>query len=101
MERLVINGGYKLNGMIKVSGMKNSALPIIFATILVKDECIIEDIPLVSDVLNALEILREMAYNNMDKAIFQSIENTIEYLGDKRIQPDVLKLRRKLNGCID
>ncbi len=60
MERLSITGGYKLNGEVSIGGMKNSALPIIFATILVKDECIIENIPFVSDVLNALEILREM-----------------------------------------
>lgn len=60
MEKLCISGGNKLNGEISIGGMKNSALPIIFATILVEDECIIDNIPLVSDVINALEILREM-----------------------------------------
>ena len=60
MERLVISGEQRLNGEIKISGMKNSALPIIFATILVKEECIIDNVPLVSDVLNALEILKMM-----------------------------------------
>lgn len=60
MEKLCISGGNKLNGEISIGGMKNSALPIIFATIIVQDECVIDNIPLVSDVLNALEILREM-----------------------------------------
>ena len=50
-----------------------------------------------------VEILKEMAYNNIDKAILMSIENTICYLGDKRIQPDVLKLKEyikeKSDGC--
>lgn len=52
-----------------------------------------------------VEILREMAYNNIDKAILMSIENTISYLDSKRIQPDVLKLKilleEKNNGCIN
>jgi len=60
MERIVVNGGTCLNGEIAVSGMKNSALPIIFACLLVPDECIIENIPRVSDVFNSLEILRSM-----------------------------------------
>ena len=60
MDKLCISGGNKLEGEISVGGMKNSALPIIFATILTQQECIIDNIPLVSDVINALEILREM-----------------------------------------
>ena len=60
MDKLIVTGGTELYGEIKIGGMKNSALPIIFATILVKDDCIIKNIPLVSDVYNALEILKEM-----------------------------------------
>ncbi|MBR2943495.1 MAG: UDP-N-acetylglucosamine 1-carboxyvinyltransferase [Clostridia bacterium] len=60
MEKLTIEGGGALKGEINVSGMKNSALPIIFATILLKGDSVIKNIPLVSDVLNSLEILREM-----------------------------------------
>lgn len=43
-----------------------------------------------------VEILRDMAYNNIDKAIIMSIDNTLEYLENKRVQPDVLKLREYL-----
>ena len=60
MKQLIIQGGSKLCGEINISGMKNSALPIIFACILVKDDCILENIPRVSDVENSLEILRQM-----------------------------------------
>ena len=63
MEYLEIEGGSRLNGEITVSGMKNSALPIIFATVLIKEECIIENVPRVSDVENALEILSSMGAN--------------------------------------
>lgn len=60
MEHLVIQGGNKLYGEIDISGMKNSALPIIFSCILIEEDCILDNIPRVSDVENALEILRLM-----------------------------------------
>ncbi len=47
-------------------------------------------------IYKGVEILRDMAYNNIDKAILMSIENTLNYLDDKRIQPDVLKLKEML-----
>lgn len=40
-----------------------------------------------------IEILRELAYNNLNKAIIQSIDNTIVYIGVEKIQKDVLILR--------
>ncbi len=57
MEKIFINGGKRLCGEIEVSGMKNAAVAIIFATILNEDKCIIENLPLISDVTDALEIL--------------------------------------------
>ena len=52
--------GHPLYGDINVSGMKNAALPIIFASILTKDKCVIENLPEVSDVSLSLRILRAM-----------------------------------------
>ncbi|MBQ9744710.1 MAG: UDP-N-acetylglucosamine 1-carboxyvinyltransferase [Clostridia bacterium] len=60
MEKIFVQGGEKLYGTVKISGMKNSALPIIFSTILVKGESVLENIPIVSDVHNALSILSQM-----------------------------------------
>lgn len=60
MEKIVINGGKALYGDVAVSGMKNAALPIIFACILTKDKCRIENLPLISDVTMAIEILESM-----------------------------------------
>jgi len=42
---------------------------------------------------NGIEILREMAYNNINKAIIASIENTISYIGEENIQKDILVLK--------
>lgn len=60
MEKIVIHGKEQLKGSVKVSGMKNSALPIIFACLLINGDCIIDNVPRVSDVFDALEILKSM-----------------------------------------
>ena len=60
MKRIIINGGRKLRGDIFVSGMKNAALPIVFASILTADECTLENLPNVTDVNLSLKILESM-----------------------------------------
>ncbi len=60
MEKLYITGGRRLNGSVTISGMKNSALPIVFACALNRESCVLSNLPDVSDVNTALEILSEM-----------------------------------------
>ena len=60
MDKIIIKGGHRLFGTVEISGMKNAALPIVFATILTKSKCVIENLPSVSDVSLSLAILREM-----------------------------------------
>lgn len=60
MEKLVIKGGNPLNGDVSISGMKNAALPIIYACVLVEGKCIIENVPKVSDVELSFQILKDM-----------------------------------------
>ena len=60
MDKIVVKGGATLNGSVEISGMKNAALPIIYACVLVEDKCIIENIPDVRDVALSLNLLREM-----------------------------------------
>ena len=60
MEYFEINGGKQLSGSIDVRGSKNATTPILAATLLTKDECIISNIPLIEDVYRMLEILESM-----------------------------------------
>ncbi len=60
MDKFVINGGKPLFGEVTVSGAKNAAVAIIPAAVLVDGVCRIENIPMVSDVIIQLEILREL-----------------------------------------
>ncbi len=58
--KIIVRGGKKLSGEVHISGMKNAALPIIFATVLVRGTCTLENIPAVSDIATSLEILSRM-----------------------------------------
>ena len=58
--KIIIRGGKPLYGDITISGMKNAALPILFATILVGGACTLNNIPAVNDITMSLDVLREM-----------------------------------------
>ncbi len=57
MRGYIVNGGKRLSGKIKVQGAKNSVLPILAATLLIKDKSIIHNCPDLTDVDAALKIL--------------------------------------------
>lgn len=57
MDKIIINGGKKLKGAIKVSGSKNSALPILFATLLTDEPCTIENVPSLADINTTIAFL--------------------------------------------
>jgi len=60
MDKYLVTGGKPLCGEIAVSGMKNAAVPIVLASILTEDKCVIENLPDISDVTISLKILEEM-----------------------------------------
>ncbi len=60
MEVFEIEGGKKLKGEIAVCGSKNATTPILAATLLTKETCVISNIPLIEDVFRMLEILESM-----------------------------------------
>ncbi|OGD32389.1 UDP-N-acetylglucosamine 1-carboxyvinyltransferase [Candidatus Azambacteria bacterium RIFCSPHIGHO2_02_FULL_52_12] len=59
-EKFIIRGGKKLKGTIEALGAKNAALPILVAALLTKDECVIDNIPLIGDVFKMLGILKSI-----------------------------------------
>ena len=60
MQPLTAYGGRRLNGTLAVHGAKNSALPILAATLLCRGECAIRRCPHLSDVEAAMAILRQL-----------------------------------------
>lgn len=60
MERLIIEGGRRLEGAVRIHGAKNSALPLLAATLLCEDECELHNCPRLSDVDVAMRILEHL-----------------------------------------
>jgi UDP-N-acetylglucosamine 1-carboxyvinyltransferase len=50
MSTLAIEGGHKLSGSVEVEGNKNSALPLLAASLLTTEECVLTNVPRISDV---------------------------------------------------
>lgn len=60
MEKIIVDGGYPLSGTIEISGMKNAAVAVVFASIAVRGVCVIHNLPGISDVRDCLDILESM-----------------------------------------
>lgn len=58
MEKLVIRGGVPLSGTVRVSGAKNSVLPIIAATLLADDICRLRGVPWLADVATIVDLIK-------------------------------------------
>ncbi|MFA5432555.1 MAG: UDP-N-acetylglucosamine 1-carboxyvinyltransferase [Candidatus Paceibacterota bacterium] len=72
-EKFVIQGGKKLSGEIEARGSKNAAFPVLIATLLTGEDCVIDNIPLVEDIFRMLEI-------------FESMKVKVEWLGERKIR---------------
>jgi UDP-N-acetylglucosamine 1-carboxyvinyltransferase len=75
MDEILINGGNRLAGEVRISGAKNSALPILASTILSGGECVITNVPRVVDVLTMgklLGILGAKVSHEGNRAVIQA-----------------------------
>jgi len=60
MSEFIVQGKKKLKGEIRVNGAKNAAGPLLAATLLTDRECILKNIPKISDVLGLISILKSL-----------------------------------------
>ncbi len=60
MESFLIKGGVPLHGEVTISGSKNAALPIMAATLLTDEPCVIRGVPHLSDTHFMAEILKSL-----------------------------------------
>jgi len=59
-EKLIISGGNRLQGTVRIDGAKNSALSIMAASLLTKDACILRNIPHLTDVDIMADVIRKL-----------------------------------------
>ena len=60
MQKLVIQGGVKLHGEVRISGAKNAALPILSAALLSADSLCVRNLPGLNDIDTMLSLLEQM-----------------------------------------
>ncbi|MDD5019753.1 MAG: UDP-N-acetylglucosamine 1-carboxyvinyltransferase [Candidatus Omnitrophica bacterium] len=71
MDKLIVEGGVPLRGAVEVSGSKNSLLPILAATLLTRERCVLKNAPDLRDTVSMLKLLRYLgvAYEFKDHTI--------------------------------
>jgi UDP-N-acetylglucosamine 1-carboxyvinyltransferase len=57
VPKFIVHGGQPLNGVIRPTGNKNAALPMIAATLLTDEDVFLENVPRIKDVLTLLSLL--------------------------------------------
>ncbi len=60
MASFIVEGGHKLHGSIKPQGAKNEALQVLCATLLTREEVIIDNVPNILDINNLILLLQDM-----------------------------------------
>jgi len=82
LDKLLITGGGKLDGEVRISGAKNAALPILAATLLTKDTVRLSNLPHLNDITTMIGLLGCMGVNvvlNEDMSVEVSADGITEY----------------------
>lgn len=58
MQQFLVKGGARLQGNVQISGAKNAALPILFATLLAEQPSVISNVPVLKDIDTTFKLLR-------------------------------------------
>ena len=107
MDKIIVRGGKRLNGTVKVEGAKNAVLPVIAATLLASDgKSVIKSVPTLSDVYTINEVLRflnaEVQFKNneviVDASKELSVEAPFEYVSKMRASVLVMGSLLARNG---
>lgn len=89
MDKLLINGGNRLNGKVFIDSSKNSMLPIIAATLLTEEEVVLKNIPTIIDVKKMFDIVTSLGghvnYMQREKTVVIKNDNISSF----EIPPDL------------
>lgn len=106
MLMLSIQGGYQLQGTVKVNGSKNASLPIMFATLLLDAPCVLHNIPALRDTYTTFALLEgfgfQTAYDPISHTLrcIPNIKNTVaSYELVKTMRASILCLGPLLAQC--
>ncbi|MGZ4966818.1 MAG: UDP-N-acetylglucosamine 1-carboxyvinyltransferase [Chthoniobacterales bacterium] len=104
MDKILVHGGHSLSGSIKISGSKNSALPILAATLLTREPCVLHHVPDLSDTNYMLQILTHLG-GDVERAsgtvtvTAEKIESVAPYDVVRKMRASVCVLGPLLGRC--
>ncbi len=93
MDKLVIGGGRRLEGSLRVSGAKNAALPILAASLLTGEKVVLGNAPRLNDIGTMLKLLRCLGADAAADGN-SGIEVTAATLSELRAPYDLVKTMR-------
>src|SRR5881398_408853 len=104
MDKIRIHGGHPLSGTIKISGSKNSALPILAATLLTREPCTIHRVPDLSDTHYMLQILKHLGAeveraSGTVTAAAENVQSVAAYDVVRRMRASVCVIGPLLGRC--
>ena len=94
MDKIIVHGGRTLAGHVKISGSKNSALPILAATLLTREPCVIHSVPDLSDIHYMLQILSHLG------AQVERASGTVTVQADKVSTVAPYEIVRKMRASV-
>ena len=94
MDKILVHGGKKLSGSVRISGSKNSALPILAATLLTKEQCVVHHVPDLSDIHYMLQILSHLG------AQVERASGTVTVQAEKIITEAPYEIVRKMRASV-
>src|ERR1051326_7532111 len=104
MDKILIHGGRPLSGSIKISGSKNSAWPILAASLLTREPCTLHRVPDLSDTHYMLQILMHLGAQ-VERAsgtvtvTAETVESVAPYDVVRKMRASVCVLGRHRHGA--
>ena len=94
MDSIVIRGGRALEGEVDVSGSKNAALPLLFATLLTPEPCRLRNVPALADIRTTLKVLGGLGADVTPAAEGREVTVTARALTSTEAPYDLVKTMR-------
>jgi UDP-N-acetylglucosamine 1-carboxyvinyltransferase len=94
MDKILVHGGRRLEGEVRIGGSKNSALPILAATLLTKEKCVIDRVPDLSDIHYMLTILSSLG------AEVERASGVVQICAEKIITQAPYEIVRKMRASV-
>ncbi|NBZ96285.1 MAG: UDP-N-acetylglucosamine 1-carboxyvinyltransferase [Proteobacteria bacterium] len=94
MDKILVHGGRSLEGDVRIGGSKNSALPILAATLLTKEKCVIDRVPDLSDIHYMLTILGRLG------AEVERASGVVQIRAEKIITEAPYEIVRKMRASV-